>query len=83
MDEPTANIDKVVEKKLNEILQELNKRMTILLISHDLGFVSSFVDTVVCVNRTVEKHPTSAITGGLIQTMYESDVQMVRHGHHS
>jgi zinc transport system ATP-binding protein len=81
MDEPTANIDKVVENKLFDILKLLNKRMTILIISHDLGFVSSFVDQVICVNRTVAEHPTTSITGEVIQNLYDSDVHIVRHDH--
>ncbi|MDX9754885.1 MAG: ATP-binding cassette domain-containing protein [bacterium] len=81
MDEPTANIDKVVQKKLFDILLDLNKRMTILLISHDLGFVSSFVNTVICVNRTVHIHPTQSVTGEIIQDLYEREVQIIHHGH--
>jgi zinc transport system ATP-binding protein len=81
LDEPTANIDPEVEKNLLEILQDLNKRMTILMVSHDIGFVSQVVERVVCVNRRVVIHPTSEINGTLIKDIYGGDYCMIRHDH--
>jgi len=81
LDEPTANVDAAVEAKLLKYLQELGKRMTIMIVSHDLGFVSNYVDSVVCVSRKVAIHPTSEITGEIIQEMYGEDIRMVRHDH--
>lgn len=81
LDEPTSNIDVAVETGLFEILHELNQSKTIVLVTHDLGFVSSFVKHVACVNRRVIVHPTSEITGELINDIYGTDVHMVRHDH--
>ena len=52
-----------------------------MIVSHDLGFVSNYVDNVVCVSRKVAIHPTSEITGEIIQEMYGEDLRMVRHDH--
>lgn len=81
LDEPTANIDQRSEENLYETLVRLNKRMTILLVSHDLGFVSQVVKSVICVNRQVVIHPTSAINGTLIREIYGGDFNLVRHDH--
>ncbi|HOZ45704.1 MAG TPA: metal ABC transporter ATP-binding protein [Candidatus Hydrogenedentes bacterium] len=81
LDEPTANVDPASETKLLDILQRLNERMTILMVSHDLGFVSSVVRSVICVNRKVVVHPTSDITGEIIRDIYGMDLRMVRHDH--
>ena len=54
-------------------------RMTIVVVSHDLGFVSNLVESVVCVNRRAVIHPTSEVSGQLIHEMYGGDVRMVRH----
>jgi zinc transport system ATP-binding protein len=81
LDEPTANIDPEVEENLLTILQELNQRMTILLVSHDMGFVSRVVKSVICVNRRVLIHPTSRVDGTLIKDVYGDDYCMVRHDH--
>jgi zinc transport system ATP-binding protein len=81
LDEPTSNVDAAIETELFEILHELNKHMTIIVVSHDLGFVSCFVKSVACVNRRLAIHPTSSITGEMIHKLYGGDVQMVRHDH--
>jgi zinc transport system ATP-binding protein len=81
LDEPAANIDPRSEENLYETLARLNRRMTILLVSHDLGMVSQVVRSVVCVNRKVVIHPTSAIDGTLIREIYGGDFHLVRHDH--
>lgn len=81
LDEPMANVDVLVENRLVQILQELNRRMTILMVSHDLGFVADIVKSVVCVNRCVVVHPTSEITGEVIRDLYGGDIRLVRHDH--
>lgn len=82
LDEPTSNVDQRAETRLYETLLRLNERMTILLVSHDLGFVSNIVQSVVCVNRRVVHHPTSVLTGEIIQEIYgDANLLMVRHDH--
>ena len=81
LDEPTASVDAVIESRFYEILRKLNRRMTILLVSHDLGFVSDLVSHVICVNRQVVIHPTREITGKVIQDIYGADLRLVRHDH--
>jgi zinc transport system ATP-binding protein len=83
LDEPTANVDVEIEQKLYDILEELNRRMTILMVTHDLGFVYKIVQRVICVKRQVLVHPTSELSGTLIQDMYGHEIQMVRHDHSS
>jgi zinc transport system ATP-binding protein len=79
MDEPTSNIDPTSEEILFEILHQLNRRMTILIVSHDIGVVSQIVNTVICVNRQVVVHPTSELSGEVIRDIYGSEMKMVRH----
>ena len=81
LDEPTAGLDAHVEEGFYRLLQELNRRLTIVLVSHDLGFVSGFVKSVICVGKDVVIHPTSAITGQVIADLYGSDMRLVRHDH--
>ena len=81
LDEPTANVDPEVEETFFDILKNLNKRMTILIVSHDIGFVSQKVKSAICVNRCVVVHPTSEINGMMIKDIYGGDVCMIRHDH--
>jgi zinc transport system ATP-binding protein len=81
LDEPAASLDIAMEKDLYDILHRLRERLTVLLVSHDLAFVSGFTDTVACVNRTVAVHTTSEVTPELINELYGRDVRFVRHDH--
>lgn len=81
LDEPTANIDAASEEHLFELLAKLNERLTVMLVTHDVGFASKFFKSIVCVNRQVVLHPTSELTGDLIRNMYGGDIRMIRHDH--
>jgi len=81
LDEPTAGLDAHIEKGFYRLLEQLNHRLTIVLVSHDLGFVSGFVKSVVCVGHEVLVHPTSEINGKIIADLYGSDMRLVRHDH--
>lgn len=71
LDEPTANVDHETGESLFSILSELNREMTILLVSHDIGLVSKYVKHVICVNRQVVTHPTAKLEGALIKDIYK------------
>jgi zinc transport system ATP-binding protein len=81
LDEPTSNIDVVVQEELHSLLSRLNERLTLVIVTHDVGFVSSKVKSVVCVNRNVVIHPTSEVSGEMICNLYGTDVRLVRHDH--
>jgi len=81
LDEPTSNVDMAVETGLFELLHTMSESITVVVVSHDLGFVSQYVQSVICVNRRVVVHPTTAVTGEVISALYGADVRMVRHDH--
>lgn len=81
LDEPTANIDAASEEHLFKVLERLNQRLTVMLVTHDVGFASKFFKSIACVNREVIIHPTSELTGELIRNMYGGDIRMIRHDH--
>ncbi len=81
LDEPTANIDQRLEGEIFDLLKQLNRRMTILVVSHDVAFVSGYVTRVACINRTLVCHHTDAIDGQIIQELYGENVRMVAHQH--
>jgi len=79
LDEPTANVDPKVEDQLLTTLNQLKSSMTIVLVSHDLGFVASVVDQVLCVNQTLQLHPKSALSSSLIDSLYGHHVHGICH----
>lgn len=82
LDEPTSNLDPSVQDDVQELLHELNRRMTMIVVSHDVAFVSKYVSRVVCVNRTVALHPTAEIKADLFTVLYgQNGVRLVDHEH--
>ncbi len=81
LDEPTANIDQRLESEIFDLLNAFNTRMTILVVSHDIAFISSYVGRVACINRTLVCHGTDAVDGQVIQDLYGEDVRMIAHRH--
>lgn len=81
LDEPTANIDQRMESEIFDLLKLLNARMTILVVSHDVAFVSQYVNRVACINRTLVCHRTDEIDGQVIQDLYGEHVRMIAHRH--
>lgn len=81
LDEPTASIDTGAEKQLNVLLQSLSRDHTIILVTHDVGFVNEFTSRVLCVNRSVREHPLENIEDELIAASYGRRMQVIRHDH--
>lgn len=81
LDEPTANVDMKVEKDIFDLLKQLNEKITIIVVTHDIGFISQYIDRVACINRTLICHPTSELTGETIENMYGAHMHMVHHHH--
>jgi zinc transport system ATP-binding protein len=79
LDEPTANIDLRAEVDIFDLLKRLNARMTIVVVSHDIGFVSQYITRIACLNRTLLCHTASPISGEMIERLYGAPVRMVRH----
>lgn len=82
LDEPTASVDVAQERGIYDLLRVLNDTVTIILVSHNLSFVSELVRSVLCVNRRAVWHPTcdlDHVDGELLRRLYGSDVRVVRH----
>ena len=81
LDEPTANIDPGAEEQFYQTLEVLRNRMTVLTVSHDLGFVSREIDQIICVNRKVSVHTSGEFTSEAADAVYQHKVNMIRHDH--
>lgn len=79
LDEPTSNIDPSAENNLNSIIKKLSKSKTIILVTHDLGFVSNITDRVLCINKTVVEHPIDDQFSKVVASSYSFESSLVRH----
>ena len=80
LDEPTNFVDNRFEHELYHTLRELNERMAILVVSHDVGTITSLVKEIVCVNRHVHRHHSNIITAEQLEN-YNCPIQILTHGH--
>ncbi|HLO91634.1 MAG: metal ABC transporter ATP-binding protein [Chloroflexota bacterium] len=80
LDEPNTFVDNRFEHDLYELLKELNKRMAILMVSHDVGTITSYVKTIACVNRNLHYHQSNIITQSQLEA-YNCPIQLITHGH--
>lgn len=83
LDEPTSNVDRAAEERLQALLRELNREMTILLVTHDLGFVAPMVNKVLCVNVEAQLHETREVTDEMIRDLFGSNLRFVEHHTHA
>lgn len=90
LDEPTANMDSESEARLFETLGKLKKSTTIMIVTHDTGFVSSLTDVVLCVGdrkgslgtREIVRHRTEPATnapperfgGNAVRVLHNSEM---------
>ncbi len=81
LDEPTASIDVRAEEDIFALLKEYNAHMTILVVSHDIAFISSYVHRVACLNQTLICHDVEAIDGKTVEELYGGHVSMIHHEH--
>ena len=77
LDEPTASIDTKGQADFFSLLQKLNPEVTIVVVSHDLLVVSTYVKSVACVNKRLHYHHQAEITGEMLETMYPCTVEEV------
>jgi len=79
LDEPNTFVDNKFENDLYETLGELNKKMAILLITHDVGTISYYVKTIACVNTFLHYHNSNIITEQQLAA-YNCPIQIITHG---
>jgi zinc transport system ATP-binding protein len=79
LDEPDNFVDATFENDFYQKLHDLNERMAILMVSHDVGTISSHVKSFACVNRKLHYHPSPEITNEQLSS-YDCPIQLVTHG---
>jgi len=80
LDEPTAGVDAEFQTHIYDFLEELNREVTIVVITHDIGVVSSYMKSIACLNRHLILHEGSQITQKMIDMAYQCPVDLIAHG---
>lgn len=79
LDEPTSGVDREAERAFIELLHELNETLPIVLVSHDVSFVTTHLKRVACMNRRATVHDAHEVTESVLATMYGGDVRVMHH----
>lgn len=79
LDEPSTFVDGNFESELYNILNELKDKMAIVMVSHDIGMVSSYVKSIACVNRQLHYHRSNVITDEILK-VYNCPIDLITHG---
>lgn len=80
LDEPTNFVDNRFEYEFYNIVKGLSHKMAIVIVSHDLGTITSVVKSIICVNKSVHRHDSNILTEEQLQN-YNCPIQILSHGH--
>lgn len=80
MDEPMASIDPEMQNSFYNLLSILKNKMTIVLVSHDVGTVSTHVDKIACLNRKLYYHGPAEDAAEGLEEIYKCPIELITHG---
>jgi len=81
LDEPTASVDAEAQQSLYGLLNQLREQMAVVMVTHDVGVISSYVETVACLNGRLFYHGPKEGSLGKLDDAYQCPIEVVAHGH--
>jgi zinc transport system ATP-binding protein len=85
LDEPTVGVDAESQDAFYTLLRTLHetKKLTILLISHDIEVIAREVNSVICLNKNLIYHglPNDIVNSDAIQSIYGKHARFIAHTH--
>jgi len=84
LDEPVAGVDAATQDKFYQFLWELKRELglTVVMVSHDLAVISSYVEKIACLNQSLYIHapPEEVFASGSLEKVYGCEVELLAHG---
>jgi len=80
MDEPMASIDPEMQNSFYKLMSQLKNQMAIVLVSHDVGAVSTHVDKIACLNRKLYYHGSVENAANGLEEIYHCPIDLISHG---
>jgi len=87
LDEPTVGVDAESVERFYRLLTHLHreKRLTLLLVTHDIGAVTTYVDRIACLNKRIFFHGDpeefTRKQNEILTAAYGHEVQLMDHRH--
>jgi zinc transport system ATP-binding protein len=82
LDEPVSSIDTHWQSTLYKLLQDLNATTAIVLVTHDISVVSTYIDKIACVNKRLFFHGSKKEGIPKLSELYECPVHVLTHSPH-
>ena len=79
LDEPTSSVDPALQTEFYELLENLRQRLTIVMVSHDIVAVSTYVDKIACINRELFYHGSKEVSAEELEKTYQCPIQLLAH----
>jgi zinc transport system ATP-binding protein len=80
LDEPTASVDSRSKEQIYGLLKELNRKLTVVIVTHDVGVISSHIRTIACLNQRLHYHGETELTDQLVERVFGCPVEIIAHG---
>lgn len=80
LDEPTASLDVQSKTSIYSLLKDINKDMTIIVVTHDTGFIFSYIDKIACLNQKLFYHGEPELDRDIMDSVYGCPVDAISHG---
>ncbi|MDN3516019.1 metal ABC transporter ATP-binding protein [Aquisalimonas lutea] len=80
LDEPTASVDVETRQVLESLLAELNQRIPVVVITHDITSFAAQVKQIACVNRRLFYHGSGRLSHADLAEAYGCPVELIAHG---
>jgi len=79
LDEPTVSIDTRAQNSFYKLLLEIKERMTIIIVTHDIGVIYPYIDKIACLNQKIYYHGPKEKGLQKIEEMYRMPVELIFH----
>ncbi len=79
LDEPAASVDHKWQVEFYQLLNQLNKDIAIVMVTHDVSVISTYVDKLACVNRKLYYHGSTKEGIHTISEMYHCPMEIAVH----
>ncbi len=80
LDEPTASVDPEMQQSFYKLVEVLNEKMAIVIVTHDVSAVLQYGKSVACVNRKLYYHGEKEGAIGKLQDAYKCPIEVIAHG---
>lgn len=86
MDEPSTGLDRVAQDSFYRLLETIRDKdkISIIMVSHDIGTVSSIVDRIACLKRKIHFHgePKAGIPPDALRRVFGQNINFLIHDEH-